>query len=325
MAEGKWVSDLTPGMPVEDAAARVLQIRLQAASEHLEPALTNADKDLEYVHQLRVSTRRADAALRIFRDSLPGKVYKRARRDLRGLRRAAGAARDWDVFLIELAARHRASAPGWDFLIGYALGQRLAAQGKLLEVGASVQGDFAGMHREVVQAIRPAADTKPVTFLELARPALAKLLEDLHQAAQGDLEDYANLHQVRILGKKLRYAMEIFVDCFAPTFRESLYPQVEAMQEILGRANDSHVAGERLAEVRGALRRRQPAAWKRYQPALTSLARYHQRRLPQERRRFLEWWKEWQRSGTETAFATLLKHPELDLEAPSAPGDALAH
>ena len=43
---------------------------------------------------------------------------------------------------------------------------------------------------------------------------------------------------MRILGKRLRYAMEMFADCFGPAFREELYPAVEQMQEILGRANE---------------------------------------------------------------------------------------
>ena len=46
----------------------------------------------------------------------------------------------------------------------------------------------------------------------------------------------------RIGAARLRYAMEVFADCFPPPFREVLYPMVEEMQEILGRANDSQVA-----------------------------------------------------------------------------------
>jgi hypothetical protein len=75
------------------------------------------------------------------------------------------------------------------------------------------------------------------------------------------------------------------------------------MQEILGRANDSHVAEARLLALRERLRRSAPREWKRYQPAVAGLLRFHQRRLPQERRRFLQWWGDWRKSGAEALLA----------------------
>src|SRR5215831_7032142 len=99
MAEGKWISDLAAETPLVDAARRVLSIRLEVVRDWLGLALREPDKDPEHVHQLRVGTRRAGAALEIFAPCLPEKVYDAARRHLRRLRRAAGAARDWDVFL----------------------------------------------------------------------------------------------------------------------------------------------------------------------------------------------------------------------------------
>jgi hypothetical protein len=34
---------------------------------------------------------------------------------------------------------------------------------------------------------------------------------------------------------------------------------------------------------------------------LEGLLRFHQRRLPQERRRFLKWWEQWSAIGAEAA------------------------
>ena len=92
MAEGKWIGGLTADTPLTDAAQRVLVTRLGTVGQVLPRAVQEADRDPEYVHQLRVATRRADAALRIFAHCLPRKVYKRARQRLRRLRQAAGAA-----------------------------------------------------------------------------------------------------------------------------------------------------------------------------------------------------------------------------------------
>ncbi len=135
---------------------------------------------------------------------------------------------------------------------------------------------------------------------------LFERLQDLERAALGDLTDYRQLHQVRIAGKRLRYAMEVFADCFDPTFRETLYPRVEELQEVLGRANDSHVAAERLVCLRDRVRATCSTAWPRLQPGLEQLLRSHQRRLPQERRRFLKWWGQWHPASSEAVMTSLL-------------------
>jgi CHAD domain-containing protein len=103
--------------------------------------------------------------------------------------------------------------------------------------------------------------------------------------------------------------MEVFADCFAEPFREELYPAVEEMQEILGNANDSYVAAGRLEELRGRLRKAWPGDWKRLKFGVEALLRHHRRRLPQERKRFLKWWKRWQASAGEAALERLLKTP----------------
>jgi CHAD domain-containing protein len=305
MADGKWIDGLQPDMPWSVAAELVLGIRLRTVHKCLRPALHESWSDPEHVHQLRVATRRADAALRIFRVCLPSRLYKAARDRLRNLRRAAGEARDQDVLLLALEARQAevstAEQPGVDFLIAYALGQRVAAQDRLLAVGLAEEAGLCHFLDQVVDSIRlPDAVSAESPLIDLARPLLTERLQRLHRAASGDLTDYGQLHQVRIAGKRLRYAMEVFADCFAPVFRENFYPQVEQMQEILGRANDSHVAGGRLRALEERLQGGWFAVWLRVQAGIEGLLRYHEDRLPEERERFLAWWQDWTRAEGET-------------------------
>src|SRR5262249_17813410 len=246
MSAGKWIDDLTATTPLADAARRVLTVRLEVVRDYLPLALHQPDKDPEHVHQLRVGTRRSRAALDIFAVCLPAKVYQTVKKRLRGLRRAAGDARDWDVFLAELTERERGSRPphrpGLDFLIGYAVAQRLSAQGLLEKASKDYPFSFDRFLAETVAAVHKPHPTGLRTLVDLARPQLNDLLQELDRAAAQNLDDYEHLHQVRIIGKRLRYAMEVFAPCFAAPFRDTLYPAVEAMQEILGNANDSHVA-----------------------------------------------------------------------------------
>src|SRR5512139_634438 len=75
---------------------------LEALQERL-PALANeiegvrAAEDIEYVHRMRVASRRIRNALALFGDELPRKHYAAWRDEMRRITRALGAARDTDV------------------------------------------------------------------------------------------------------------------------------------------------------------------------------------------------------------------------------------
>jgi CHAD domain-containing protein len=313
MADGKWIGDISATKPLAAAARHVLTVRLHVVRDYLPQVIRDTDKDLEHVHQMRVATRRADAALRIFRSVLSRKVYKAERERLRRARRAAGAARDWDVFGEELQSRLENAASkevaGLEYLIGYALGQRDAAQPELERVAQAQAADCEENLTSLLDAVRLPDDCdRDAVLVGLARPQLTELIQNLAQATSADLTDYQKLHQVRIEGKRLRYAMEVFAGCFAESFRTELYPQVEDMQEILGRANDSHVAILRLTPLRERLRSHRPALWKRLQAGIDGLLRYHQRRLPLERRKFLTWWERWTNSGEPALRETIAEH-----------------
>ena len=57
-------------------------------------------------------------------------------------------------------------------------------------------------------------------------------------AGEADLDNTLALHEFRIAGKELRYAMEVFAAAFDASFRKDLYPIVEELQNKLGAVND---------------------------------------------------------------------------------------
>lgn len=293
MAEGKWIEGLTPPMPVVEAARLTLDVRLAVIAHHLDAALAPAPKDPEHVHQLRVGTRRAVAALDIFAGCLKEKHHRKARKRLARLRRAAGGARDWDVFQLALGAPAD-GAPLSDFLVGYARGQRDAAQASLDAAAEEFPTGFKEFQQKLLDRLTPPADG-PATLRELAAPLLHDRIAQFQEAAQHDLHDYAHLHAVRVMGKRLRYAMEVFAPCYVEPFRQEFYAEIEAMQDILGRANDSHVAATRIKELRQRIRAADPTVWRRLRPEVDAWLRLHERRLPVERRNFVAWWKRWQK------------------------------
>jgi CHAD domain-containing protein len=310
MADDKWIAGLHGTMPVSDAAKIVLPLRLGVVRDLLPAAVQLAEDDVEHVHQLRVGTRRAAAALRIFADYVPKRLHKTTRKALRDLRRSAGEARDWDVFLEELRGR-LARVPlrqrrGLDLLVGFAHGQRVRAQNDLRQAFDDQAETFACRIDEVAAALDTAGPSSQ-TLSDAAAPMLGSLLHDLESASAGDLQDYAALHAVRILGKRLRYAMEIFAGCYTRDFKERYYPAIVEMQDILGDANDSHVAVQRLSAFNARLERTQPKQWPAYRGGIEALIEMHEKRLPGQRRKFERWRRAWQKSGAEQAFAELIR------------------
>jgi CHAD domain-containing protein len=317
MRDGKWIPELTAQTPVVDAARWALDLRLATVRAWLGLALREPARDLERVHQLRVSSRRAAAALQIFAACLPERDHRHARKYLRGLRRTAGAARDWDVFYSDISsAEHRARSqaePGLHFLNGYALARRADAQRELLAAHERFPFDFEQFLADTLGALRPPRDG-PRYLVELARPLLGTLLRDLQTAAERDLSKYENLHQVRIAGKRLRYAMEILAGCGDKDLQDLYYPMIEDMQEILGLANDSQVALRRLDELRSLMKAFQPLEWKQCRPAIEALLRSHRRRLPVQRTQFQAWWQRWQQQDVSAAIANALSHQRAGVE-----------
>ncbi|MBM3997191.1 MAG: CHAD domain-containing protein [Planctomycetes bacterium] len=309
MADEKWIEGLQSSMPVTEAAGIVLALRLEAVRERLSAAVFHADDDIEHVHRLRVSTRRAAAGLRLFADCMPARLAKKTRQALRSLRRAAGEARDWDVFLQLLRPRGNAplpQRPGIDFLLGYAHGQRVLAQEHLQTAFADHADDFErcltriNKHTESCKAAR-----SPLN--ELAGVVLTDLVRQFEAAAEADLAAYEALHRVRILGKQLRYAMEVFESCYGKAFRRDYYPAIVEMQDILGDANDSYTISQRLTALRTRLMKTQPRQWPQYRAGIEAVLHFHEKRLPLQRKKFEKWWRAWQKSGAERAFAELVR------------------
>ena len=155
-------------------------MRLQVVGEILPRAVQEADGDPELVHQFRVSTRCADAALRIFGPCLRRKVFKSVAKGCGGGHGWPGR-RDWDVFLIGLAERRATQPdkeqPGLTFLFGYGHGQRTAAQVELEAAGLEEHAGYDAFLHETVAAVGPPADLPHNAVLaDLGRPLLLELV-----------------------------------------------------------------------------------------------------------------------------------------------------
>src|SRR5256885_14719011 len=97
----KWLTTAAADAPADQVARAALAERLLAVRHFLAQALRDSD-ETEGIHQLRVWTRRASAALKLFEPALPNSQRKRMKKLLRKLRRTAGNIRDCDIHLHRL-------------------------------------------------------------------------------------------------------------------------------------------------------------------------------------------------------------------------------
>ncbi len=314
MAAGKWITDLPPGASYVDAARHVLTVRLETVRHFLDSTLGQVDKDPEYVHQLRVGTRRARAALDVFDDCLPKKIGQKTNRCLRKLRRAAGHVRDWDVFLQGLHGyrdnKNRRLRPALDLINGLALAQRDAARTKLFEASSDQPFAFERLITKTLSALKQPSNGEVVHLGDVALPFLLARIDELRKTANAAVDDSTQLHRVRILGKRLRYAMEIFGDCFAQEFKERVYPAIEQMQERLGLMHDSDVASRHLLNWRERSAMIFAADWPRYRPGFDVLIKNHQDLVASERKKFWTTWQQWE----ETDGSALLENLLLEVQ-----------
>jgi CHAD domain-containing protein len=248
----KWIDGLSADGTVSDAARVSLEARLATVAYWLPLAARPVDDDVERVHQLRVATRRAIAALKLYRDWLPNGRRRWFTKRLKEIRQAAGDARDLDVLFTrlkkELGDQHVE-------ILQLIADHRNAAQPDIVAVADRCQADnrFQQRSYELLQKIKPrdvAAAAADSSFLTCAGSRLHTVAEKFFDAQPAGDADWSALHQFRLAGKKLRYTMELLAPAFGSELREKQYPIVQELQEKLGTINDYVAAGEILQKLR---------------------------------------------------------------------------
>lgn len=239
---GKWIDRVGPDDAVSDVVHVALQSRLAAVQYYLPLAAEDAAADIEHVHQLRVATRRSVAALKLFRHLLPRRRRRRLMSRLSEIRRAAGAARDLDVLLLRETGQ--AASEGDSPLVLRLHRERSAAQAPIVDVRRRLgrRRRLARQIDDLLRRVRKHPRDLPgrgsVPFDRWARHRLRPIVKKFFRAAPAEMTDLHALHQFRIRGKQLRYAMELLVAAFPSLLRDELYPEVEQLQEKLGQIND---------------------------------------------------------------------------------------
>ena len=271
-----------PGAPVparlairaEDRQALAARkvVGQQALKMRLNLQGTLEDLDPEYLHDLRVAARRLRSALRLFAEVLGSKRCDSLRVELNWIGRLLGAVRDLDVFIGNLRAQARRLGEAGTIaeLLAEELGRQRVPERETLGA-ALVSRRFRDLLRrlDALSSSSPPRLSRGLQGIPVAQAAPAligkaqKRVLKLGRTITPD-SPATDLHRLRILFKRLRYACEFFREAFADpaSGTDLLADHLQAMvrfQDCLGEYQDAVVAMDRIQDLvkemvqRGAL------------------------------------------------------------------------
>lgn len=196
-------------------------------------------RDVEAVHQMRVTVRHLRSELRVVAGALRARPVERLDRDLRWLGRSLGALRDTDVLAALLAdpALPRSRA----------VDERLAHE-RAREARDVARALASDRYRRLVGALAAVALRPPLLrggprdALAVLAPGLSREIARLEAAARalGEPPAPEELHALRILGKRCRYTCELAVSVVPGAKRAAA--DLERLQGALGDLHDHSVA-----------------------------------------------------------------------------------
>jgi adenylate cyclase len=249
---------LAPDMPPRAAFRAVaLSCLDQMQRNH---AGTIASEDPEYIHQMRVATRRLRACLRLFAPVLPPDFAEDLLPALRESMGRLGKARDLDVLLAEICAPVIAALPGEPrlaALAGIITEDRYAARRNTIrhlesrEFGQLMVRLSALLHRPALDEPFAAALSADfvATFAARRIKRLRRKVREL--AIRAKLDEPPSLHALRIGIKRLRYALEFFAALAPGKTQRRQANWLAEIQGTLGELNDLANAGQLLMSCAG--------------------------------------------------------------------------
>jgi CHAD domain-containing protein len=223
-------------------------------------------QDIEYIHRMRVASRRLRAALPLFRTCFPDKQYMKWMQEITGITRALGDARDTDVQIVFLikslkkiqkdpdlqkkwAPFHQPSMePAIRFLLLALQKKRNVYQKRVLSAitgleKSRVTDEMRSVFTTRVEELR--ATRKKPSLYGIPPVAALRIRKRLSTLLSYDPwvlhpEAVAEHHATRIAAKKLRYTMEIYGSLYRNNLKKPL-ARVKKIQEVLGDIHDCDV------------------------------------------------------------------------------------
>ena len=245
---------LRPEQMAVDALRKVLLNLLDTLERNIPGA--RADLDSEFLHDLRVATRRTRSALAQVKHVLPDDVVADYKERFSWLGQVTGPTRDLDVFLLELphyrASLPRAMAGDLDALEQHLREAQRREQAKLKRhLGSGQMRSLVHDWRALLEA--DALPGEPGWFADLpiervASQRIWRMYKKVRKdgRAISDASPPAALHELRKNCKKLRYLIEFFRRVYPDKALKGVVSALKELLDNLGEYQDRQVQAEQL-------------------------------------------------------------------------------
>jgi CHAD domain-containing protein len=246
--------NVAPGDPAE-AGVRGIHRAVLGILVANEPGL-RANIDTEFLHDFRVALRRTRSLLRQLKGVFPSDSVEHFSTEFSWLGRLTGPPRDLDVLILSLRAQ-AADLPAGDVdaLMAF-LGEAQAHERQtLIEALDSprYQTLLAAWQRFLAQPAAFASTAPDATrqLTEVVARSAWRLSKRLARSAEAidAHSDPAELHEVRMTAKKLRYLIDVTSSFYDADDLECVLTPLKRLQRVLGDFNDAQIQETRLLEL----------------------------------------------------------------------------
>lgn len=238
---------------VLEFAGSMVKARLDSVRRCLKNVERKWKREPKHIHQLRVATRRAQTVLQACAKYLPEEQVHWMQRRLKKLRRSANTARNLDVlkerFRKDLLD-HKCNRAERHKFVSFLDEQRRTAQvGLASYIDQRSRLRFKQRTQQLVDGAK-GNDGEGTRFRELANRQLRCLVDDFFGLIRSGLTDIESAHRLRIAGKRIRYALEMFTFVYPASEWRSTYQAFCELQKQFGEVNDHATAIETLGRFR---------------------------------------------------------------------------
>ena len=253
MAKAKRIK----GIKCDGAAAAGMRLVLETRFEEMygfrQAALDWSDP--EGVHSMRVASRRLRSAMRDFMPYLRQRGLSSVLKQTKNIAGSLGEVRDQDVAIIALEKIQKQASAEVSHALQQLIDERKERRNESRDKLSSVLiADEMKTAKTEFMARIEKATTLPtnqteLTFSKMSAAVILDRLKELEKLSESLYEPFEieSLHDMRIAAKRLRYALELFQQCWGRSLQT--YAKTAArMQTALGEVHDCDVWIESLGK-----------------------------------------------------------------------------
>ncbi|MGZ8842268.1 MAG: CHAD domain-containing protein [Pyrinomonadaceae bacterium] len=319
--KGKHISRLDCAAPAEQMIHRVLKAQVKTMCGQRKEALDWSDP--EGVHHMRVASRRLRSSIRDFEPHRRKGALPIAK--LRAIAKSLGAVRDEDVAIAALEKlalkAHGKAAQGIELLTEERRQQREEARAALEKAISSsaiksFRDEFERKLESVATTRRKSSASQSgsavTTFGSISAPVINARLKELQKAGPDIYSPFQvkELHELRILAKRLRYSIELSSTC-GPDEMISMAKEIAQLQTSLGELHDCDVwiedLGARLKKLQKRNENDRETTVRR--TGYTWLLKHFAKVRHSHYQDALNRWQQWETDGFLDNVALLIKSP----------------